>query len=205
MAKRDQSKVKSKSSPGKSVVKPTAKPTVRSAGNIARPTKETVRAGQAGQQSEISPNVRPVSPTYEFRDGKPGPVAQDLSIAEQETYLGHRRSGMGMFQALERMRIGHGRLKRTRQNNAEFDQLCKQSDAYIVDTLVSLQLRAAVQGDEKAQQFLIARADKAKQFSANLRVKHQELALKRSELESTKETDNPVVNAIRAILLAKSN
>lgn len=107
---------------------------------------------------------------------KPGPPTKEFSDDERVEFLTLRRTGLGVRTVLQKMGVGYGRYRRELQENKEFRDEAKGIDDELIEGLVSLRYQAAVNGDDSAQEYLISRYDKGKQFAANMRLKRDELA-----------------------------
>lgn len=106
---------------------------------------------------------------------KPGPAPKELSNDEKAEFLRLRRSGLGLNQAVARMGIGSERVYRARRDDPEFRRALAAAEDYLIEALVALRMRAAVQdGDAGAQMFLINRHDRGRQFAATMRQRRRE-------------------------------
>lgn len=91
------------------------------------------------------------------------------------------------------MGIGWRRYARTVKYDREFRSEVNGLDELLIEPIVALRRKAAIDlEDPDAQEFLINRYDKSKQFAATMRLKRKELKLAESQMakadvESTRE------------------
>lgn len=112
----------------------------------------------------------------------PGRVPKDLDDAEKAEFLRLRRSGVGVNAALLKLTIGSGRYRRTLRSDPEFRRDAEAAADYLIESLVMLRYQAAVKdNDAGAQEFLINRHDRARQFAATLRLKRSEIKAKNGD------------------------
>lgn len=109
---------------------------------------------------------------------KRGPKPKKFTNDERETFLALLREGIGIAASLRRMNIQHARYKREIEADAEFSEEVKDAEAYVVENLIHLRVKAALDGDPAAQDFLIRRHDKARMFAATMELKWAEFRLK---------------------------
>lgn len=84
-------------------------------------------------------------------------------------------------------------MKADREFRAEANSI----DECLIEDLINLRVRAAKeQADADAQEFLINRYDRSKQFVATMKLKRAELKLKQKDAENPDLT-TPIVQAIR--------
>ncbi len=118
----------------------------------------------------------------------PGRVPKDLDDAEKAEFLRLRRTGIGVNAALLKMGVGSNRYRRTMKADAEFRRDAAAAADYLIEALVMLRYQAAVTGgDAAAQEFLISRHDRAKQFAATMRERRREAAASAANPSGTHE------------------
>lgn len=118
----------------------------------------------------------------------PGRVPKDFDDAEKSEFLRLRRSGLGVNAALLKMAVGSSRYRRTMRADPEFRRDAEAAADYLIEALVMLRYQAAVKGgDAGAQEFLISRHDRARQFAATMRERRRESAASAASHSGTHE------------------
>lgn len=125
---------------------------------------------------------------------KPGPAPRELSNDEKDEFLRLRRSGLGFHQTIARMGIGPDRVRRARRDDPEFRRNLEAAEDYLIEALVALRMRAAIQdGDADAQVFLINRHDRGRQFAATMRQRRREAGRPSVDPESRPQIVIPAI------------
>ena len=110
------------------------------------------------------------------KTGRRGPTPTLLNDGERAKFLKLRREGVGQYTALAKVGVGYERFKRTLNEDAEFRNEARAASEFSVEELIALRRTAAMAGDERAQEFLISRYDKGRQFAATMKARRAEIA-----------------------------
>lgn len=125
--------------------------------------------------------------------GKTNPKGA-LGSEERAKLLELIRSGFGIQLALAEMKTHWRRYERAVRKVRGFRGAVKRALEFQIENLVSLRYSAAIDGSERAQEFLINRNDRAKFFAAEMRRRRAEQKAK-DPVKQASETIDPAVAA----------
>lgn len=106
-----------------------------------------------------------------------------LGTDERAKFLELLSKGKGINLALAEMKVHKRRYYLTLRSTKGFRRAVKSAVACANEKLISLRYDKALGGDDKAQEYLITRYDKGRQFERDMRLRRAELA-KQDELAS---------------------
>jgi len=103
--------------------------------------------------------------------GRPGPPPRRLTDEERTKFIGYLRLGLGVRMAASKMGVSWERIDRERKESVGFAAAVSAAKAECIENLVALRYSQAIGGDGRALEFLIARADRARQFAEEMRLR----------------------------------
>jgi hypothetical protein len=119
-----------------------------------------------------------------------------LGSEERTKLLALINQGFGIQLALTELKTNWRRYDRTIRKVRGFRGSVKRALEYQVENLVSLRYSAAIEGSERAQEFLINRADRARYFSAEMRRRRAEQKAREPERDRDESLDPEIARRI---------
>lgn len=110
---------------------------------------------------------------------------------EIDKFLDCLRNGSGIALAIEELKTSHRRYKLTEREVKGFRKKVRLAMACSRQSLVKMRFKAAQEGSERAQEFLINRDDRARQFARDMKHKRAELAAKNPVSKEDLNTESP--------------
>lgn len=131
---------------------------------------------------------------------KPGPKPKgELGTEERARFLELLSGGDGINLALRKMKIHKRRYYLTLGTKKGFRREVKSSIACAYEMLISLKHTAALNGDPKAQEYLITRYDNGRRFEREMKQRRAEFAAKNPQ---PKQDD---ADAVKRIIIPDSD
>lgn len=101
-----------------------------------------------------------------------GPFGTD----ERARFLDLIRAGFGIHGSLAQLKTHYRRYEQTLRRYADFRRALRHAREYQHEHLVTLRYAAAVEGDGRAQEYLISRHDRGRALAAEMKLRREELA-----------------------------
>ncbi len=98
-----------------------------------------------------------------------------IGIEERARLLELIRRGFGLHMALAEMKTHYRRYARALKKIRGFKGEVRRALEYQSEQLVALRFAAAMDGSERAQEFMIHRNDRAREFAAHMKLRRKEI------------------------------
>jgi hypothetical protein len=122
---------------------------------------------------------------------KPGPKPTEFDNEEICKFLDCLRHGYGIALAIAELKTSYRRYKLTLKRVRGFRREVRLASACSRQALIRLRYEAAEGGDARAQEFLIGRDDRARQFAREMKQRRAEFAARNPSPEEPGDADTP--------------